>query len=140
MAAFSSDSCEIKRSLQPLCGIVALATTLLLGSSSCAKHAPTQPAVNHRPTILSVEVIPHPIGFSDTALVICHAVDPDGDALQYDWITQLPLKIAGAQGGCYQFATHSDTCIVYYAVPASLITAVPMQVIVKLLTSATVAK
>ena len=61
----------------------------------CSKDNPVE-AKNNSPEILSLEVFPKTIGPSDSVIVICNAIDPDGDTLFYDWITDGRLKIKGA--------------------------------------------
>jgi len=58
---------------------------------SCDKDTPVKP-VNHNPIILSVTVFPDVIGISDSAIVVCNAMDPDGDTLVYDWYTDGRLR------------------------------------------------
>jgi len=106
-----------------------LAAPLLFLVGSCTDEQPTQPLPNHPPRILSVSVIPDSIGLADSSLVICHAVDPDGDILVYDWITHIPLKLAGAAPEDeYLFGTASNTRALYYAGPDSIATSVRTQV------------
>jgi len=61
---------------------------------SCNKNNPAKPE-NHNPIILSLTVFPDVIGISDSAIVVCNAMDPDGDTLVYDWYTDGRLKIKG---------------------------------------------
>jgi hypothetical protein len=51
---------------------------------------------NQRPIIFSLIVFPDTISMEDSAIVICNAMDPDGDTLVYDWITDSRLRIKGA--------------------------------------------
>ena len=51
---------------------------------------------NRSPVIFSVTVFPEIIGPSDSAIVICNAMDPNADTLVYDWITDGRLNIKGA--------------------------------------------
>ncbi|GAB6283088.1 MAG: hypothetical protein STSR0008_18440 [Ignavibacterium sp.] len=48
---------------------------------------------NRSPVILSLSVFPDAIGPSDSAIVICNAMDPDGDTLVYDWVTDGKSRI-----------------------------------------------
>ena len=50
---------------------------------------------NQQPVILSLTVFPDTINLSDSAIVTCNAMDPDGDTLVYDWISDARLKIKG---------------------------------------------
>jgi hypothetical protein len=61
------------------------------------KDSPTEEKHDNRsPGILSLSVIPDVIGPSDSVTVTCKAVDPDGDTLVYDWITDGRSRIKGA--------------------------------------------
>ncbi len=120
-----------KSSLRSLSRLVLLAATLALALGSCKEKSPTQPQVNHPPTILSVSVTPNPIGLSESTLVVCNAVDPDGDSLSYDWYSQRPIFISGAPDVVNLIDTRSNACTFYYAVPWSMTTYVPIQVFVR---------
>jgi len=52
---------------------------------------------NHSPIIFSVTVFPDVIGPTDSAIVICNAMDPDADTLVYDWITDGKSRIKGVE-------------------------------------------
>ncbi len=61
---------------------------------SCKKDNPVKPE-NQSPIITSVVVFPEVIGPNDSVLVVCNAMDPDGDTLVYDWLTDARLRIKG---------------------------------------------
>ncbi len=62
--------------------------------SSCKENNPVKPQ-NQSPVITSILVFPQTIEFTDSVLVVCNAIDPDGDTLVYDWITDSRLQIKG---------------------------------------------
>ena len=62
--------------------------------SNCNNGNPVKPK-NNSPQILSLEVFPKTIGPTDSVIVICNAIEPDGDTLFYDWITDGRLRIKG---------------------------------------------
>ncbi|GAB6283089.1 MAG: hypothetical protein STSR0008_18450 [Ignavibacterium sp.] len=69
---------------------------------------------NRSPVILSLSVFPDAIGPSDSAIVICNAMDPDGDTLVYDRITDGRLKIKDGQvDGHVLYNTFENARIVY---------------------------
>lgn len=51
---------------------------------------------NRSPVMFSLTFFPELIGPSDSVIVICNAMDPDGDTLVYDWITDARLRIKGS--------------------------------------------
>jgi hypothetical protein len=51
---------------------------------------------NRSPVMFSLTFFPEMIGPSDSVIVICNAMDPDGDTLVYDWITDARLRIKGS--------------------------------------------
>jgi hypothetical protein len=70
---------------------------------------------NRSPVILSLTVFPEIIHPSDSAIVICNAMDPDGDTLVYDWITDGRLKIKGGQDqGHFLYHTYENSRIIYH--------------------------
>ncbi len=69
--------------------------TLILLFSGCSKENPVEPK-NQSPEIIFLEVFPKTIGPLDSVIVMCNAIDPDGDTLFYDWITDGRLKIKGS--------------------------------------------
>lgn len=59
-----------------------------------------------------LDVFPDVIGPSDSAIVICEAIDPDGDTLVYDWITDARVRIKGSQY-FWLYHTSENTRIFY---------------------------
>lgn len=104
------------------------AVLLLVLVGACGGDHPAAPRINHSPIILSVSALPETLGLSDSTTITCNAVDPDGDPLVYDWFTQLPLRIVGASQGVYLYNTKSNTRVLYYAGPDSLVTLGRVQV------------
>jgi hypothetical protein len=69
---------------------------------------------NSSPIIFSLAVFPDVIGPSDSAIVICNAMDPDGDTLVYDWITDGRVRIKGANDYDHSlYHTPENSRIVY---------------------------
>ncbi|MBN2424281.1 MAG: hypothetical protein JXR46_08755 [Calditrichaceae bacterium] len=68
--------------------------TFLIFLLSCSEKNPVNPQ-NQSPEILSLEVFPKTIGPSDSVIIICNAIEPDGDTLFYDWITDGLVRIKG---------------------------------------------
>jgi len=82
---------------------------------SCDKDNPVKP-VNHNPIILSLTVFPGIAKPSDSLIVICDAMDPDGDTLVYDWYTAGgSMRIKGAPPWDYNVLanTHENSQIFY---------------------------
>lgn len=77
--------------------ITIILSIMVFNITNCSKENVVQPQVeNHRPEILSLIVFPEVIGLNDSIIVICEAIDPDGDTLVYDWVTDGRVKIKGA--------------------------------------------
>ncbi|MCK6623470.1 MAG: hypothetical protein L6Q94_23530 [Calditrichia bacterium] len=85
--------------------------TLLFNCSGCDDASPVQPQ-NNSPEILSLDVFPNVIGPSDSVIVICEAIDPDGDTLVYDWITDGRVRIKGSNWH-YLYHTSENTRVFY---------------------------
>ncbi len=66
----------------------------MFSNNGCDKDNPVK-SQNHNPIILSLTVFPDVIGLSDSAVVVCNAMDPDGDTLVYDWYTDGRLEFKG---------------------------------------------
>lgn len=64
-----------------------LVPALLVMTLTWSCKRPTQVHPNHAPVLQSLSVSPASISVGDSAVVTCAAVDPDGDALFYDWYT-----------------------------------------------------
>lgn len=91
--------------------IVALWLSLALGA--CGSEEVTRPE-NRPPVILSLGVFPATIGLSDSAIVVCNAMDPDADTLVYDWFTDARLTIKGARPGePFLYNTTSNSNVFY---------------------------
>jgi len=87
--------------------------TLLFNCSGCDDASPVQPQ-NNSPEILSLDVFPNIVKPSDSLMVICEAIDPDGDTLVYDWITTGVVRIKGAfSDDPFLFHTSENTRIFY---------------------------
>lgn len=91
---------------------------LLFNCFNCNKESPVQPK-NHNPEILSLDVFPDVVGPSDSVIVICEAIDPDGDTLVYDWITSGVVRIKGAFSDDHFLYHTSENTRIFYA-PDSL--------------------
>jgi hypothetical protein len=74
--------------------ILLLSVSLILINIFCSSN-PVEINGNQKPVIFSLTVFPDTIGPADSAIVICNAMDPDGDTLVYDWITDSRLRIKG---------------------------------------------
>ncbi len=72
-----------------------LLIVLVLLNIICCDDNPVK-SENRNPVILSLTAFPDTIGPSDSAIVICNAMDPDGDTLVYDWYSNGKLRIKGA--------------------------------------------
>ena len=76
--------------------ILALSLGLCVGA--CGNDNPVKP-VNRSPVILSLTAFPSSLGPTDSAVVICNAIDANADTLVYDWFTDARLTIKGARPG-----------------------------------------
>lgn len=77
---------------------------------------------NRAPVLFDLSVFPPVIGPSDSAIVICHAMDPDADTLVYDWITDARLRIKGAPPGEHSLYHTSENARIFY--PRSILASV----------------
>jgi hypothetical protein len=89
----------------------------------CSDENPVRPQ-NHSPEILSLDVFPDVVKPSDSLIVICEAIDPDGDTLVYDWITTGVVRIKGAFSDDHWLYHTSENTRIFYA-PDSLHVSVP---------------
>ena len=73
--------------------------------------------VNHNPVISSVVIFPQIVAPSDSLIVICNAVDPDGDTLVYDWysLSGSIVKIKGAAPGDFVLYNTPENSRIFYA-------------------------
>ena len=86
---------------------------LALLSINCDNDNPTKPE-NHDPIIKSLIAFPEIIGLTDSVVIICNAVDPDGDILVYDWITYGRLRVQGAiPSDHFLYNTHENSHVFY---------------------------
>ena len=75
---------------------------------------PVEVKENHKPIIFSLTVFPDTIGQSDSTIVICNAMDPDGDTLVYDWITDEKTKVTFTDyPDWHLYNTFENWCVVY---------------------------
>lgn len=94
------------RGLAPMLGLC-----LLAGLLSCGVETPLQP-VNRSPVVQSLIAFPAIISPGDSAVVVCHATDPDGDTLMFDWMSGCRLIKQGAPGDLVWYS-FSKTIVVY---------------------------
>ena len=85
---------------------------LILTSFQCKEENPVSPPQNQSPQILSLIVFPTEIDSTDSVIVYCHAIDPDGDTLVYDWITDSRVKIKNTNNS-YLFHTYESFHVFY---------------------------
>jgi len=62
-------------------------------------------------------VFPDVIGLNDSVIVICKAIDPDGDTLYYDWITDGRLKINGGNADDHWLYHTNENSRIFYPKP-----------------------
>ncbi len=94
---------------------------LIFNNIYCSKESLGPQPQNHSPQILSLEIFPHVVGPSDSLIVICEAIDPDGDTLVYDWITTGVVRIKGYN---HPWLYHtSENTRIFYAPDSSHVTA-----------------
>lgn len=80
---------------------------------NCGNDNPVKPE-NLNPIIRSLTAFPEVIGPTDSVVIICNAVDPDGDTLVYDWITDGRLKVQGALSNeHFLYNTHENSHVFY---------------------------
>jgi hypothetical protein len=72
---------------------------------------------NRNPVILSVTIFPQVVAPSDSLIVICNAVDPDGDTLVYDWysLSGSIVRIKGARPGAFVLYNTPENSRIFYA-------------------------
>lgn len=89
--------------------------TLLLAYISGCKENPVEvKPENNKPIIISLISFPGVVGPTDSVIVVCNAMDPDGDTLVYDWTTDGKSKIRGALYPDWSmFHTFDNWCVVY---------------------------
>ena len=97
-----------------------LLTALWLISMSACRTNPTvpPPPQEHAPVIRSLRCFPSTIGPTDSAIVICDTFDQDGDSLQYDWVSDARVRLAGLPPGeAHVYGSRSNSQVVYYGTP-----------------------
>ena len=84
--------------------------------NACDTAGPSQPILTkHPPTIRSLECFPASLGPSDSAIVVCNAFDQDGDTLNYTWVGDGRLRLAGAPPGTvHVLASPNSSQVIYY--------------------------
>lgn len=86
---------------------------VLLAYNSCNENT-LEVGENQSPIILSLTVFPDVIGPLDSAIVVCNAMDPDGDTLVFDWTTDGKSRIKGTTYPDWTiFNTYENWCVVY---------------------------
>lgn len=94
-------------------------TAVVLSIQLGCKDYPVTPdkPQNHNPVILSVVLFPEVVAPSDSLIVICNAVDPDGDTLVYDWysLSGPRVKIKGARPGAFVLYNTPENSRIFYA-------------------------
>ena len=68
----------------------ALSLCALAALSSCGEKLPLQP-VNRSPVVQSLIAFPTSVSPGDSVIIVCHATDPDGDTLSFDWVSDCRL-------------------------------------------------
>ncbi len=88
---------------------------LALLNTCCSDNSVDGKTQNRNPEILSVVVFPEVVGPSDSLIVICNAVDPEGDTLVYDWysLSGSIVKIKGARGHIALYNTPENSRIFF---------------------------
>lgn len=82
----------------------------------CHSKNPTTPS-NTNPQIVSTSIFPEIIGARDSAIVLCRAVDADGDSLFYDWTTDGRLTLQGVPSFIHsRYDSRCPTQVFYPAV------------------------
>src|ERR1051325_4277255 len=90
-------------------------------SGACDSSKPTAPPQNRDPVINGASVAPSVVPVGDSALMICNASDPDGDAIVFDWYADGVDWYADgrilqkdAPDGVTRYSSPSDSQVVYY--------------------------
>ena len=92
--------------------------TFILSIMSCNdKPVNSEEPQNHNPVIFSLLAFPDTIGPTDSVIVVCNAMDPDGDTLVYDWITDSRLRIKGALVGDHSLYHTHESYRIFYPTP-----------------------
>lgn len=75
---------------------IILLLTIILLTLNCNENPVDVKSENRNPVIFSLVAFPDVVKPSDSLIVICNAIDPDGDTLVYDWITSGVVRIKDA--------------------------------------------
>lgn len=81
---------------------------VLLNIIGCNDNPVDGKSENRSPVILSLTVFPEVVKPNDSLIVICNAMDPDGDTLVYDWITDGRLRIKGTNNSRLYHTTENS--------------------------------
>ena len=87
---------------------------VLVGMTGCLIENTTQVKQNQLPEIISLSVFPEYLASTDSAIVICEALDPDGDTLVYDWFTDSRLRIKGTTETDFDLYHTSEKSRIFY--------------------------
>jgi hypothetical protein len=92
-----------------------LLIVIVLLNISCDDNPVNGKSENHSPIILSLTVFPEVVKTSDSLIVICNAIDPDGDTLVYDWYTTGVVRIKGLPSWdcCALYNSYENSQIFY---------------------------
>jgi len=89
-----------------------LGLSILVCLPSCGVKTPLEP-VNRSPVVESLIAFPTNITLGDSAVVVCHATDPDGDSVVFDWSSDCRLIMQGGSGQAT--ANNRGNTLVVYA-------------------------
>jgi hypothetical protein len=88
----------------------------LLFTCACDSHTPIAPTpTKHLPVIRSLACFPASIRPGDSAIVICKASGQDGDILNYTWVSDGRLRLAGEPPGTvHVLDSPNNSQVIYY--------------------------
>ncbi len=94
--------------------IVLLLISASLLNIYCSDDNPVK-SENRNPVILSLTVFPETVNPNDSLIVICNAIDLDGDTLVYDWYADGIIRIKDLPwwACCARFNTYENSQIFY---------------------------
>lgn len=84
---------------------------LVVMLAGCGVKTPLQP-VNRSPVVQSLVAFPSVLAPGDSAVVVCSATDPDGEAVVFDWYSDCRLLLKGFNGST-AFNRNSNSIVVY---------------------------
>jgi hypothetical protein len=100
----------MKRASPSIAGLL-FAPALFL--TACDSSTPLK-ATNVSPVAQSLTVFPTTIGPGDSAIVVCSAVDADGDTIVYDWSSDCRIRLKGPRpNDGFLYNQFSNSLIVY---------------------------